>query len=69
MSQDKNWEDRFKEWRKQEGLKDDASALEVFRSLMEARDRDNRTLVTNLNERFNSIDVILQETHSERKNQ
>lgn len=69
MAQNDYWKSRFKNWVKKSGLDDDPSAFEVFKTLMEARDRDSRALVTDLQERFRNIEVILQETHGERKNQ
>jgi hypothetical protein len=66
---DSDWQKRFKEWISKAGLPEDASGLDVFRKMVEIREQNDRTLVHDLEERFNTIAVILQETGAERKNQ
>lgn len=68
MNEVNNWEQRFEEWKKQVGFKNEPTALDVFQKMIENREKDNDALLNNLQSHFDQIEVILQETPSERPN-
>ncbi len=68
MSEENSWEQQFREWQKSVGFEKEPTALQVFQTIMENREKSKAVFLNDLQIHFDKIDVILQETPSERSN-